>query len=80
MILINFLGGGIVEAVVDLFIIALWLIPLFFTIKNLVAYLTAPTPKLRTEARAALIQSTVFTVVFILLSIGFNLFLRPLLF
>jgi hypothetical protein len=80
MILINFLGGGIVEAVVDLFIIALWLIPLFFTIKNLVAYLTAPIPTFGAEARAALIKSTVFTVVFILLSIGFNLFLRPLLF
>jgi hypothetical protein len=80
MILINFLGNAIVEQVVDIILLASWVIPAFFLIKNILAYFTAPGKSQQYEALRKLIQSSIFTGIFIAIAIIFNIFVKPQLF
>jgi hypothetical protein len=80
MVLLNLLGDGFVEGLVDIMLLAVWAIPLFFVVKNLFAYLTAPGPQEKNRAMGALSNSLMLFVIFVLLTVGFNLFIRDLLF
>jgi hypothetical protein len=74
---LNILGFDLVGFLVDILVSAAWIIPLFFVVKNLVAFLTAPGPVAKQEALKALIQSAIILVALILFVILFNSFARP---
>ena len=76
MMFLNFLGFNLVSFIVDLLLAVAWIIPLFYVVKNLIAYLTAPTPVLKQEAQKAVFQSGITLVTLIILVILFNAFAR----
>jgi membrane-associated HD superfamily phosphohydrolase len=77
MVVLNLFNFSLVDFAVDILINAAWLLPLFFVVKNVLAYLSAPAPIQKVEARKELIKSIIVTAIMVFLVILFNLLIRP---